>query len=83
VPGREIALTRSSEPVEKEMNEPREPKDKLDATTNVVVNGPEDAPFDWRAVDWPRVEGDVRRLRQRDRRRDETLKPARLPELDG
>ena len=42
-----------------------EPKDKLDATTNVVVNGPEDAPFDWRQVDWRRVESEVRRLRQR------------------
>ena len=30
-----------------------------------MVNGPEDAPFDWRHVDWRRVEDDVRRLRQR------------------
>jgi len=29
------------------------------------VNGPEDAPFDWRQVDWRRVEDEVRRLRQR------------------
>jgi RNA-directed DNA polymerase len=42
-----------------------EPEDKLDTATKVVVNGPEDAPFDWRQVDWRRVEGDVRRLRQR------------------
>jgi hypothetical protein len=44
-----------------------EPEDKLDATTATVgvVNGPEDAPFDWHAIDWRRVEGDVRRLRQR------------------
>ena len=35
----------------------------LDAT--VVANGPEDATFDWRQVDWRRVEADVRRLRQR------------------
>ena len=42
-----------------------EPEDKLDATTMVVVNGPEDAPFDWRQIDWRRVEDDVRRLRQR------------------
>ncbi len=36
------------------------------ATTTVgVVNGPEDARFDWRQVDWRRVEDDVRRLRQR------------------
>jgi RNA-directed DNA polymerase len=47
------------------MTEPPEPEDKLDAATNVVVNGPEDAPFDWHAIDWRRVEDDVRRLRQR------------------
>ena len=47
------------------MTEAPEPKDKLDATATVVVNGPEDAPFDWRQVDWRRVEDDVRRLRQR------------------
>jgi RNA-directed DNA polymerase len=47
------------------MTEAPEPEDKLDATTNVVVNGPEDAPFDWRQVDWRRAEDDVRRLRQR------------------
>ena len=47
------------------MTEAPEPEDKLDATTTVVVNGPEDAPFDWRQVDWRRVEDDVRRLRQR------------------
>jgi RNA-directed DNA polymerase len=42
-----------------------EPEDKLDATTTVAVNGPEDAPFDWHAIDWRRVGDDVRRLRQR------------------
>jgi RNA-directed DNA polymerase len=42
-----------------------EPEDKLDATTDVVVNGPEDAPFDWRQINWRRVEDEVRRLRQR------------------
>src|SRR5262252_788903 len=42
-----------------------EPEDKLDAATTVVVNGPADAPFDWHAVDWRRVQDDVRRLRQR------------------
>ena len=47
------------------MTEAPEPEDKLDATTNVAANGPEDAPFDWQAIDWRRVEGDVRRLRQR------------------
>jgi RNA-directed DNA polymerase len=53
--------------VEKKMTEAPEPEDKLDATTTTVgaVNGPEDAPFDWRQVDWRRVEDDVRRLRQR------------------
>jgi RNA-directed DNA polymerase len=39
---------------------------KLDtATPGVVVNGPEDVVLDWDAVDWRRVEDDVRRLRQR------------------
>jgi RNA-directed DNA polymerase len=47
------------------MAEAPEPEDKLDATANVVVNGPEDAPFDWRQIDWRRVEDDVRRLRRR------------------
>ena len=47
------------------MIEAPEPEDKLDAMATVVVNGPEDAPFDWRQVDWRRVEDDVRRLRQR------------------
>ena len=44
-----------------------EPTDKLDALTAVavVVNGPEDASFDWDAVDWRRVKDEVRRLRQR------------------
>jgi RNA-directed DNA polymerase len=67
VPGRESGLTRSGEPVEKKMTEAPEPEDKLDAATAVVdaVNGPEDAPFDWHAVDWRRVEDEVRRLRQR------------------
>jgi N-terminal domain of reverse transcriptase len=47
------------------MTEAPEPKDKLDAATAVVVNGPEDATFDWHQIDWRRVEDDVRRLRQR------------------
>ena len=42
-----------------------EPKDKLDGTTKVVVNGPEDVILDWRAVDWRACEQSVRRLRQR------------------
>jgi RNA-directed DNA polymerase len=42
-----------------------EPEDKLDATTNVVVNGPEDAALAWRQIDWRRAEAEVRRLRQR------------------
>ena len=46
------------------MTEAPEPEDKLDAT-KVVVNGPEDASFSWLAVDWRRVEDEVRRLRQR------------------
>ncbi|HEY5427570.1 MAG TPA: reverse transcriptase N-terminal domain-containing protein [Solirubrobacteraceae bacterium] len=47
------------------MIETPEPEDKLDATTVVVVNGPKDASFDWRQIEWRRVEDDVRRLRQR------------------
>jgi N-terminal domain of reverse transcriptase len=47
------------------MTEAPEPEDKFDAATKVAVNGPEDVPFDWRQVDWRRVEDDVRRLRQR------------------
>jgi RNA-directed DNA polymerase len=42
-----------------------EPKDKLDAATMVVVNGPEDGTFDWHAIDWRDCEEHVRRLRQR------------------
>ncbi|MGV1010511.1 MAG: reverse transcriptase N-terminal domain-containing protein [Dermatophilaceae bacterium] len=30
-----------------------------------VLNGPEDEPLDWSAIDWQTVERDVRRLRQR------------------
>jgi RNA-directed DNA polymerase len=51
--------------VEKKMSEAPEPEDKLGAAATAVVNGREDAPFDWRQVDWRRVEDDVRRLRQR------------------
>ena len=39
-----------------------EPMGKLDT---VEVNGPEGEVLDWDAVDWRRVEDDVRRLRQR------------------
>jgi RNA-directed DNA polymerase len=53
--------------VRKKMTEAPEPEDKLDAVTTLVgvVNGPEDATFAWRQIDWRRVEADVRRLRQR------------------
>jgi N-terminal domain of reverse transcriptase len=47
------------------MTKAPEPGDKLNAATHVVVNEPEDALFDWHAVDWRRVEDVVRRLRQR------------------
>jgi RNA-directed DNA polymerase len=30
-----------------------------------VVNGPEDDELDWGSIHWPRIEGEVRRLRQR------------------
>jgi RNA-directed DNA polymerase len=39
-----------------------EPMGKLDTVT---VNGPEAEILDWDAVDWRRVEDNVRRLRQR------------------
>jgi RNA-directed DNA polymerase len=39
-----------------------EPMGKLDT---VEVNGPEGEVLDWDAVDWRRIEDDVRRLRQR------------------
>ena len=51
-----------------------EPKGKLDTMATkqaamsavvAVVNGPEDEPLDWHAIDWRAVEEDVRRLRQR------------------
>jgi RNA-directed DNA polymerase len=58
-------LTRSGEPVERKMTEAPEPEDKLDATSAVVANGPEDDDLRWRQIDWRRVEADVRRLRQR------------------
>ncbi len=42
-----------------------EPKGKLDATTKVAANGPEDGVLDWDAVDWRACEKRVRCLRQR------------------
>jgi hypothetical protein len=63
----EGALTRSGEPVKRKMTEAPEPEDRLDATATVAVNGPEDAPFDWHAIDWRAAEENVRRLRQRGR----------------
>jgi RNA-directed DNA polymerase len=42
-----------------------EPKDKLDATTMFVANGPEDELLGWGAVDWRACEEQVRCLRQR------------------
>jgi len=38
---------------------------KLDAAPLGEVNGPEGDVLDWDAIDWPAVEDDVRRLRQR------------------
>ena len=43
----------------------RDPRDTLDAPAAAGANGPKDDALDWDAVDWRRVEGDVRRLRQR------------------
>jgi RNA-directed DNA polymerase len=42
-----------------------EPEDKLGATAQVVVSGPEDDRLDWRQIDWRRAERNVRRLRRR------------------
>jgi hypothetical protein len=56
-----------------------EPKDKLDNMTTTtlaapasaslsgvaVLNGPEDEPAEWSAIDWQTIEQDVRRLRQK------------------
>ena len=56
-------------------NRRRNRRGKLDATTMLdttevadiaaVVNGPEDEPLDWDAVQWRHAEENVRRLRQR------------------
>ena len=65
VPGPERVLTRSGEPVKRKMTMTPEPKDKLDATTTVGANGPEDDILAWDAVDWRACEKRVRCLRQR------------------
>ena len=57
-----IRVTVDPWPLRSEFGE-REPRRRVSA--QLLVNGPEDAPFDWRQVDWRRVEDDVRRLRQR------------------
>ncbi len=36
-----------------------------DLGMTAVVNGPEDDDLDWGLVDWPQVENEIRRLRQR------------------
>ena len=38
---------------------------RRDHGSTAVANGPEDDDLDWGSVDWPRVEDEVRRLRQR------------------
>ncbi len=60
MPGRESGLTRSGEPVKRKTTMTPEPTDKLDAATQVVVNGPEGELLDWRQIDWRRVEDQVR-----------------------
>ena len=47
------------------MTKAPESTDKLDAAINVVVNGPENAIFDWHQINWRQIEENVRRLRQR------------------
>jgi RNA-directed DNA polymerase len=42
-----------------------ESTDKLGATANAMVNGPEGEILDWDAIDWRACEENVRRLRQR------------------
>jgi RNA-directed DNA polymerase len=65
------------------MTEAPEPEDKLDAKPTMVgaVSGPEDAPFDWHAIDWRRVEDDVRRLRQRIFTASKAADPGRVRQL--
>jgi len=65
VPGLERVLTRSGEPVKRKTTMIPELTGKLDTTTAVVVNGPEDATLGWRQIDWRAAEASVRRLRQR------------------
>ena len=65
VPGLERVLTRSGEPVKRKTTMTPALKGKLDATTTVVVNGPEGEILDWRQIDWRSSEKSVRRLRQR------------------
>ena len=55
----------SGEPVESAVTTTREPRDKLDAPAAAGANGPKDEALAWLSVDWQRVEGGVRRLRQR------------------
>jgi RNA-directed DNA polymerase len=57
----ERALTRSGELVENAMTGTVKPRDKLDAS----ANGPKDDVMNWAEIDWPGVDDDVRRLRQR------------------
>ena len=52
----------AGEPLNENVPNPPEPKDKLDADT---VNGPEDETLDWDTIVWPVHEENVRRLRRR------------------
>jgi RNA-directed DNA polymerase len=69
--------------VESAVTTTREPRDKLVVPAAAGANGPKDDALDWDAVDWRRVEGDVRRLRQRiftaSRNGCPALLPAREP----
>ena len=77
----ERALTRSGEPVRRKMTMTPEPKDKLDTTATVVVNGPENANLGWRQIDWRACEASVRRLRQRIFTASQTGDPKRVRNL--
>ena len=51
--------------MKRKVNVTPEPEDKLDATAQAGVSGPEDDRLDWRQIDWRQAERNVRRLRQR------------------
>lgn len=65
MPGPKGSPRGPGESVEQAMTKTPELTDKLDAPGTPAANGPEGEFFDWQSIDWNKVEGDVRRLRQR------------------